>query len=61
MPAKPSTPVYPGTRVLCLTTRGRILLIEAQAHHGPTLVCETCQFRGPCGRLQSELRSKKGG
>lgn len=61
MPAKPPIgPIYPGTRILCLVTRGRILLVEAQAHQDGSAICEMCPFRRPCGALQSELRPKKG-
>lgn len=60
MPLKPPIgPIYPGTRILCRATRGRILLVEAQAYQDGGAVCENCPFRTPCGRLQSELRSKK--
>lgn len=61
MPAKPlSSPIYPGTRILCRRTHGRILLVEAQAHQDGGPICELCVFRRPCGELQSELRPKKG-
>lgn len=59
MLSKPSVLVYPGTRILCRLTRGRILLVEAQAHQDGGAVCEGCQFRRPCGALQSELWPKK--
>ncbi len=59
MTSKPTVPVYPGTRVLCRASRGRILLVEAQAHNTGGAVCEACAVRGPCGRLQSELATKK--
>lgn len=60
MPAKlPIGPIYPGTRILCRRTHGRILLVEAQAHQDGGVICEKCPFRRPCGELQSELWSKK--
>lgn len=55
----PISPIYPGTRILCRRTGGRILLVEAQAHQDGGTICEMCSFRRPCGELQSELRSKK--
>lgn len=62
MSAKPPIgPIYPGTRILCRRTHGRILLVEAQVHQDGGAICETCLFRGPCGRLQSELQPKKRG
>jgi hypothetical protein len=61
MPLKPPIgPIYPGTRILCRITRGRILLVEAQRHQDGGATCETCPYRRPCGELQSELRPKEG-
>lgn len=58
-PKSPMSPIYPGTRILCHRTHGRILLVEAQTHQNGGAICEACPFRHPCGELQSKLWPKK--